>query len=141
MNKALPITLLIFITACSFAPRQAVTPEEAAYLSRAMATPLIFRLSLDRSDEAWGRIQSFIGRFSSMKLQIATDYVIETYNPAGSSVLFGYSATRTDLPDECEIEVRCMYSNTFTGNDAIQNAHILALYALTGELMPRLIRR
>jgi hypothetical protein len=116
-----------------------LTPAEEEYLSKVMQAPLEFSIPKDKSEEVWGRIQSFIGRYSSMKIQVATDYVLQTYNPQESAVDFGYYANRTPQGDEVGFEVRCICGNMFSGKDRDRNAHILAHYAQTGEIIPRLI--
>lgn len=74
-----------------------------------------------------------------MKIQTATDFVLETYNPPGTEVKFGYSAIKTPMGDEVEFEVRCTCGNMFAGKQVSRNAHILAYYALTGEVNPKFI--
>jgi len=115
------------------------TPEEAAYLERVMACPLIFVIPTDEAELAWGRIQGFLGKYSSMKIQTATDYVVETYNPAQSAVDFGYSIVRTPVEEGVEIVIRCVTGNMFCRREADLNAHILAHYARAGEIMPKFI--
>jgi hypothetical protein len=34
------------------------------------------------AETVWGRIQSFISKYSSMRIQISTEYTISTYNPS-----------------------------------------------------------
>ena len=47
---------------------------KTAYLDRAMASPAEIIVTKAKSEEAWGRAQSFIGRFSDMKIQVGTEY-------------------------------------------------------------------
>jgi hypothetical protein len=112
-----------------------ISEQEKSDLAVAMFHPLKFTLAKSEAEDAWGRAQSFIGRFSSMKIQTATDYVIQTYNPVGSGINFGYYITKTPLGDEVEIEVQCPTDNMFSGKDADINAHIAALYIDTGMLV------
>jgi hypothetical protein len=119
-----------------------LTAEERSYLERAEACPLEFTIPADEADAAWGRAQSFIGRFSSMKLQTVTDFVIQTYNPREGNVDFGYYVTKTPLGDQVRITVECIKGNLFSGADAKRNAHILAYYIKTGEEpSPKLIAK
>ena len=109
-------------------------------LARAMATPLTFTVPKDKSDEAWGRVNSFIVKYSTMKVQTVSDYIIQTYNPIDNFHAWGYTANRMTQGDAVEISVTCTYA---WGHEktATRNAHILALYAVTGELDETLISR
>ena len=103
-------------------------------LARAMATPLTFTVPKDKSDEAWGRVNSFIARYSTMKIQTASDYIIQTYNPTDKFNAYGYTANRMTKGDAVEISVDCVYVESYQ-KQAIRNAHLLAHYAATGELV------
>jgi len=133
--------LLFLIGGLSFCtPNIQTTPREQAYLQRALRTPLQFKVEKEKDDIVWGRINSWISRFSSMKVQVANDYMIQTYNPVGFLIpKFGYTASRIPMGDKTGFEIRCSYSGQFSENTANQNAHILAHYALTGEVIPKLI--
>jgi hypothetical protein len=114
--------------------------DEATYLEKAMATPLTFSITKEKAEEAWGRINGFIGQYSSMKIQTASQYIIQTYNPS-DTIHYGYSANRAQKGDEYEFSVSCFSGGGFGGVKKIpnQNAHILAHYALTGEIIPHLV--
>jgi hypothetical protein len=100
-----------------------------------MAFPLHFAIPNNEAELAWGRAQSYIGRFSSMKLQVATDYVIQTYNPE-SAWEFGYTATRTPGINHALFDVGCQTGGTLGADEAEQNAHIFAYYIKTGLAPP-----
>ena len=136
------ILVLALLAGCATTSMLKLTPEERTYLEKAKAFPLEFTIPKSEADEAWGRAQSFIGRFSSMKLQTVTDFVIQTYNPRSTDVDFGYYVTKTPMGDKVQITVQCNTGNVFAEEDANNNAHILAYYIKTGELVnPRLIAR
>lgn len=144
MKKKLATLLMIsyvfVIAACAMLPQP--TPEEQAVLDQAIAFPLDFTVPNSDAEMAWGRAQSFIGRFSSMKLQTVTDYVIQTYNPSSSGVAYGYYVTKTPLGDSMQFVVQCNTGNLFAMRDAVNNAHVLAYYMKTGELVnPILIKK
>lgn len=133
------VVVCLAMSACVNLTPNVGTPEEQAYMSAVMATPLTVLVAKDDTEDAWGRAQSWLGKYSSMKIQVVSDYVIETYNPTGSSVDFGYNVTKTPMGDACEIAVRCGSSNMFAGEAAETNAHILAYYIKTGICNPKFI--
>ena len=144
------VCLLIFVSTFAQEKSKEPTPLQK-YVARANQTPLTFKVPKEKEEEVWGRIQSFIAKHSSMKIQIATDYVIETYNPLKIELSdpewpganFGYEAIKTPMGDEVEFEVKC-----FSGEPggwykwcADKNAHYLAYYALTGEVEEEVVWR
>lgn len=138
------VCLLIFVS--TFAQEKSKEPTSLQiYVERAMQMPLTFKVSREKEEEVWGRIQSFIAKYSSMKIQIATDYIIETHNPTKTIELnpkYGYKAIKTVVGNEVEFKVECFAGETDLGKagykfnqmKADHNAHILACYALTGEI-------
>lgn len=143
MKRILSICLLtLFLSACSHIQTMQLSQDEKDYIEKVKAFPL--ELTIPKTDEAdaWGRAQSFVGRFSSMKLQTATDFIIQTYNPSSSDESFGYYVTKTPLRDSVQMNIRCNVGNQMWAPDAELNGHILAYYVKTGELpYPRLINK
>lgn len=121
------------------------TPEEEEYLKLVWATPLDFLVPNEKAETTWARIQGFIGKYSTKKIQIATDYVVQTYNAEYEE--FGYTATRTPDVTHNKFSVRCqtVLIKSFHKDDYSKQAelhgHILAFYAITGEVMPRFIKQ
>jgi hypothetical protein len=140
MKKFFVLGMIFLLAGCAaymdIAPK-AQPGEEAAYLKEAVDTPLVFTAPKDKSDEIWGRINAFIGKYSSMKIQTASNYIIETFNPS-NLLEFGYSANRAPKGDDVEFTVSC-FTGVGSKNIPTQNAHLLAYYALTGKIIPRLI--
>jgi len=120
-----------------------LTPEQQHYLSGIARESLTFRIPRTQEGDAWGRAQSFLGKYSSMKLQTATDYVLQTYNPAQNQVDYGYNVTKTPVDTKTvEIDVQCASGNMYAGAEADRNARILASYIRTGQLPhPELIAK
>ena len=144
------IHLLVFMS--TFAQEKSKEPiPPQSYVMRAKQTPLTFKVPKEKEEEVWGRIQSFIAKYSSMKIQVATDYVVETYNPLKieindpkwPGVNFGYGAVKTPMGDEIEFEVKYSVSDSSGYYKLIAgyNAHFLAHYALTGEIEEETIWR
>lgn len=126
--------VVVSVSGCSTA-LIGVSEQEKGELAQAMYCPLIFDVSKAEADDAWGRAQTFVARFSTMKIQTATDYVLQTYNPAGSGINYGYSISRTPMGENMEMEVQCLCDNPFVGKDRDINAHIAAYYIRTGVLV------
>jgi len=140
MKKQIVILLILGFLALSCAmTSEPLTPEEEVYVRKINDMPLTFTIAKENSEDAWSRVQGFINKYSSMKIQTASDYTIETYNPTG--VNFGYRASRMNIGDEVEFTVSCYCGNMFMGKQANQNAHVLALFALTSDINPRFIYR
>jgi hypothetical protein len=134
--RGLPIPLAgLFLCGCV-----ALTPEDQAYLDRANAFPLQFRLPHEQAEFAWGRAQSFIARFGDLKIQTATGYVIQTFTSTPQNMGYGYLISRTPIGDDDAYTVSCVTANMFLQDVAEKNAHVLAYYIATGdEPTPRAI--
>ena len=130
------VTLNLFLVCAvgGCAANSNLQPEQKLLLDRALAFPTDFTVDRKDAGDAWGRAQSFVGRFSSMKLQTASDFVIQTYNPGDGDVAYGYNVTKTPAGDDVQFDVRCGSGNMFAVGEASKNAHILAYYMKTGEL-------
>ncbi len=119
------------------------SPGETAYLDRAMQTSLTFVIPEEKGDEAWTRIKEFVGEHSSMKILSVTDTSLETVRPAKDGE-FGYTASRAAGQGSHTITVACVCPPGVSAESEKareKNAHILARYAMTGEIMPRLIAK
>jgi hypothetical protein len=142
MQKVLILAVIVFLAAaCIIPPPVATTPEEVDYLAKVNAQPLTFRVLAAQSNDVWGRIQSWISRFSIFrKIKTVSDYVIETELATPMSGT-AYSAQRAPMGEQVEFTIRGWDSfDTFSQANATLKAHILAYYAATGELIARFIK-
>jgi len=115
-----------------------LTSEERDYIEKAKVFPLEFVIPKAEANEAWGRAQTFISKHSGMRLQTATDFVLETHNPISGA--YGYHVTKTPMGEEVQITVECIGGSIISKADRELNAHILAYYIKTGEPpSPRII--
>jgi len=132
--------LIVFLFSCSPPANLFIklTPEEEVYLEKAMSQPLTFIVYIEESEQKWALAQSFIAKYSTMKIETITDYLLETYTPYGDRM--GYKVIRTPTKEGDEFCIVCSYDNPFSKNNALQSAHIFAYYLVTGEIIPRLIR-
>jgi hypothetical protein len=90
--------------------------KEQKYLKNIENMVLVFKIQKEQEESAWGRAQSFIDKYNSMKTQTVTNYSIQTYNPI------------YPRRDEVEIQLQCNTDNIFSLGAANQNAKVLGYY-------------
>lgn len=141
------VVLGLFVAGCSTPPR-ATGPEETAFLASVASEAVEFDIPKASADDAWGRAQVFIAKNASMKIQTATDFLVETYNPTPDAFMpsYGYRVTRSAAGDKMRFSVECFtgteYSPGKLAQVPMQNAKILARFMRTGELpYPHLVAR
>ena len=158
LTRAAAGLLALAALSCASGSVFQLTLEEQTSLNEAMDTPLTFIVPRERSIASWDRAREFIDRYSSMKLRSTTDSVLVSYDtpnysadpvPAQSGLHYGYSISRSRVPEGIRIVVQCTPSVKGTGASnrtadednrtagekaADQNAHIAAYYILTGYL-------
>jgi len=121
-----------------------LTGEEQASMNLAMAMPLSFSVPRDRAMETWDRAQTFLDRYSTMKLRASTEFTMQTYDPprpyqppgteVAEPIRFGYGFSRTAIDDSIRMDVRCITNRDIAAADADKNAHIAAYFVLTGRI-------
>jgi hypothetical protein len=144
MKKGLMLAVIVCLAAaCVVSPPVATTPEEADYLAKVNAQPLTFRIPAAQSNDAWGRIQSWISRFSPfLKMKLVTDYVIETEDANIMTSVTMYSVSRAPMGEQVEFIVRGWNpGGSFSPANVNLKVHILAYYAATGELIEKFIKQ
>ena len=144
IKKAIPAALIcLALSMCSRPePRLVYSPasaEEQAYFNKATATPLRFTASRERNAEVWERIRVFIIRYSPVEVRTPDEFSIVTFVPQWSED-FSYSASRMRRGNMVEFTVSCIHGRFGVDAPAQQNAHVLAHYALTGELNGKFVR-
>jgi hypothetical protein len=99
--------------------------------------PTDFTVPKSLAPTVWGRASLFIAHHSTMKLQIATDALLETYTPQ-TIFQFGYTINRVPMgEDSVMFSVQCSYGSGMLGGPdekAAMNAHVAAYYMATGNL-------
>jgi hypothetical protein len=88
-----------------------------------------FRLPKDQDPGAWARATQYIVNHSDMKVQTASDNLIQTYNPIDGAKI-GFTITRVPMGDYVEYDVVCMSPNMFV--DRVGHARRLAYFMVTG---------
>lgn len=132
-----PLSFLFLLVVLGCAPKldtAVLTSEERGYMEEVKLMPTTFIVSKEQADEVWARGQGFIGKYSGMKIQVATDSHIGTYNPTSSHSYYGYSLNKMLIGDEVEFQVICTQSTNLgtSGQVAMRNAQILAYFMKTG---------
>ena len=129
---------LLLIVGCA---GKQIPPQFYAYDCRVMSQATTFTAPNEKAEEAWSRAHQFIATLSSFRIQTATDYVIQTYMSDSSWPKYGYSVTRTTSNSTNTFIVKCYCSNMFRADRAKYNAHALAHYMVTGEVIDQRINR
>ena len=131
---------ILSLTTPVFAFPQPNTSDEVEYMNEVMNTSLEVTVSSAEANDAWGRAQSFVGKYSNMKIQIATDFVIQTYNPEAFSEKYGYYIVKTKNDDgNYSFQVECTGNGIFSNKDKLANQQILAYYIKTNKIMPKFV--
>lgn len=110
--------------------------EYAEFYNNMMAQPNPFTLPVSKSEDAWGRANVFVAKYSEFRVQSATNYTITTYYPDDESSHYGYSVTRSPMGDSVIFEIKCIGNDPISVND---NAKAAAYYIATGIIKPILI--
>ena len=137
------ITFLFVLLALSSCAT-VLTPEQTAYIQKISGHSNSITLPKERSDEAWGKAQTFISKYSSMKIQTVSDYIIETYNST-MATNYAWSASKVLLKDSVTIDVKCWVGEDWFGGATERcrrNEKILIDYIITSKIpYPELIAR
>lgn len=143
-------TALLGISGCVTGP-MASSPAEETYLSDLAKEPFEFDLPKDQGEDAMGRAQVFIAKYSSMKLQTATPNVVDTYNVSEGTILttqqYGYRVTRANIGGNSHFVVECFNGLEGAMFDSAhelpaRNARMLIRYMKNGSIeYPNLIAK
>lgn len=127
--------LLLFYWGCA-SNYQPYIPnvEDVNYLRKAMKSSLLFTIPEEFAEIYWARANSFIAQYSGMRIQIANDYTIQTYDPIDTNSGYGYSATKIINNSDKKMIVACLgyYQNH---PEVRRNAHIFSYYVQSGEIV------
>lgn len=109
------VALIAALSGCATKP--AVTAEEVAEAK----VPLICT-SAEQCTLYWRRAQAWIAINSRMKIQIATDTVLETYNPVNQEPVYGWRLVRvpTDNAGSEHIQIRPVCGNLIGCHDPVE---------------------
>lgn len=148
--KYILLLSLAFLVGCD-ANNAAISAKKEAqgdalnYLHKIRTYGNTFTLPNALAGEAWGRAQVFVQKYSSMKIQTVSDYVIETYNTpntrdvslSGINCSFAYSFTRSPNRDSTttfSIECRTNCNDRDAAVACLSdNERFASYYVQTGE--------
>jgi hypothetical protein len=140
MKQLAIIILVLSLVACSTGKRMYSGAALESIAKMRVDNPTVY--TKDNIEAAWARAQQFISICSSMKIQVATDYVIETYNPPPRyPISYGYQIFKEPVEGGYQIEVRCAAGVPGYEQEANNNAIVAAYYIRTGKLEQWLVRR
>ena len=142
MRYGLVVCLMLVSVVAYAGKRSALTPEQHNYITALPNIPTEFEVPKQEADDAWARAQTFIAEHSPLRIQTASDYIVETYKPMDLKALYGYRVARTPAGDAYQFKVTCVGLTRSVASNARMNAHILANYIKTGNLpYPELINK
>jgi hypothetical protein len=132
-----------------------LSPEELAYLERAdqvihevnakhnkdgTDSIIIFSMPKEQADEAWSRITAFLTNYGPGMAEITEFELATLAYSQGNGNDYAYSVKKMPIGNEVKFTAHCAYQGyIYKTGWSSQNVHILALYALTGELIPKLV--
>ena len=98
-------------------------------------TETTFILPRSEAKDAWGRAQVFVSDYSTFKIQVATNFIIETQPPNGMAG-YGYKISKMPINNKVQFKVECIFSGVSISDNhqAKLNAKILSYYMKTGRL-------
>ncbi|HEC78689.1 MAG TPA: hypothetical protein ENI34_06055 [candidate division WOR-3 bacterium] len=124
------IISLSFISCATPIALKPKTPYAAQYLKKAKRHPTEYMIPRSKDYLVWGRAQSFVAKYGDMKLQIISDFVIDTYNPTMGNL--GFRIIKTPVGDSLQITVQCVAGGTELMPVAVDYSHLCAYYLRSG---------
>jgi hypothetical protein len=100
--------------------------------------PTTFKISKDQDEIVWGRANKYVATHADLKIQIQTNFLIETYSPFKDGQL-SYKITRQPLGNEVEFEVSAFkgiynyYSKDVSTISSYEDAQKCAFFMMYGE--------
>ncbi len=89
-----------------------VTPDQKKYMRELISTPSEFMIPQTKVAESRGKAQVWLARYTEMKPQIMTDYVVITYTGMAQGD-YSYVVTFEPLGDSVKVAVSCRSSGSW----------------------------
>lgn len=129
------ILFLLSLTILTCAVSRTLTQEENSYLVKVKKFPLEFKMYKVERKEAMSRAKSFIERYSNMEIQLAGDFLIQTYDPPDMEYKFGYYVRITPIDIHMQVNVECLCGSWFFSGDAKKNTHFWLITLKQGNYL------
>lgn len=135
---------IAFLSACATTyTMDKLTPEEQDYVAKVNNASPAFEMEKAKSDEAWSRGNSFISRFSGMKVQSSNEYLVSTYDPnASENGTIGYTLMKELNGKKVKFTIACQtkaLNFKYTADVCRTNEKLMAHYMATGELQEKFV--
>jgi hypothetical protein len=108
MKLAITLATAALLSACASAPTDPADQLDAT-------TPL-YCAGPEQCNLMWRRAQAWVAQNSEMKIQIANDVVLETFNPPEHSLSLGYRILREPQSSRDEIKIVSICRNIWGCN-------------------------
>jgi hypothetical protein len=93
-----------------------------------------FSVPNESADQAWERATEWVSLVSGMRLDVATDKVLQTYrSPDISSMDLACQVNRSKGEDDTVITATCGVNNSFGGGTGKRGTAMLVGYVMTGD--------
>jgi hypothetical protein len=135
---------IVFLSACATTyTLDKLTPDEQGYMTKVNNASPTFEMEKAKSDEAWSRGNSFISRFSGMRVQSSNEYLVSTYDPnASDNGTIGYTLMKELNGNKVKFTITCQtkaLNFKFTPDVCRNNEKVMAHYMATGELNEKFV--
>jgi hypothetical protein len=152
-TRSVAVCVVALASGCS-SPPVAETPEQVSYMSRVESAPLQLTVSTADLDAAIDRTVDWLVEYHHLGVTEADRSAFKELTRANDAGVIsspmtyrvqdvgshGYTVTFAILGDSVKVEVLHAHEGGFAlGKAVARNAHILAHYIKTGELMPELV--
>ncbi len=133
MRKLLILAASFCLTSCvTMIESDKLSESEKAYINEVKSAKTSFVQPKSNADEIWSRGINFISKYSGMKIQNSSDFLVETFHPESSDLgTTGYKLNKLLNGNEVTFQIECLYKRTnmkFTKEVCQTNEQILSLY-------------
>lgn len=135
---------LAFLAGCATTYKmESLNPDEQAYVSKISSASPSFEVDKAKSEEVWSRGNSFINKYSGMKIQSSNEFHVSTYDPNASDVgTIGYELTKELNGTKVKFSIKCLtkFMNAkYTPEVCANNEKVMSHYMQTGEINEKFV--
>jgi hypothetical protein len=122
---------------------ESLTPDEQAYVSKISSASPTFEVEKSKSEKVWSRGNSFINKYSGMKIQSSNEFHVSTYDPNASDLgTIGYELTKELNGNKVKFSIKCLtkFMNAkYTPEVCANNEKVMSHYMQTGEINEKFV--